>query len=140
MLIGAAFILGSSLCYAFYQSGAEPMIRRLGSARFTALAMIVSTVATQLHFAIKQPLAALIQPWPIYAYGAAMALFSTVLPVFMNSAAIRRIGVAKSVLIGTLGPVLTIVFSWWLLDEPLSLAQVSGAALVLIGVILASRH
>jgi len=140
VLIGSAFVLGSSLCYAFYQSGAEPMIRRLGSARFTALAMIVSTVATQLHFTIKQPLTALIQPWPIYAYGAAMALFSTVLPVFMNSAAIRRIGVAKSVLIGTLGPVLTIVFSWWLLDEPLSLAQISGAALVLVGVMLASRH
>jgi len=140
VLMGAAFVLGSSLCYAIYQSGAEPMIRRLGSARFTALAMIVSTAATQLHFAIKQPLTALIQPWPIYAYGAAMALFSTVLPVFMNSAAIRRIGVAKSVLIGTLGPVLTIVFSWWLLDEPLSLAQISGAALVLAGVMLASRH
>ena len=140
VLMGAAFVLGSSLCYAIYQSGAEPMIRRLGSARFTALAMIVSTAATQLHFAIKQPLAALIQPWPIYAYGAAMALFSTVLPVFMNSAAIRRIGVAKSVLIGTLGPVLTIAFSWWLLDEPLSLAQISGAALVLAGVMLASRH
>ena len=140
VLIGASFILGSSLCYAFYQSGAESMIRRLGSARFTALAMIVSTAATQLHFAIKQPLTALIQPWPIYAYGAAMALFSTVLPVFMNSAAIRRIGVAKSVLIGTLGPVLTIVFSWWLLNEPLSLAQVSGAVLVLTGVMLASRH
>ena len=140
VLVGAAFILGSSLCYAFYQSGAESMIQRLGSARFTALAMIVSTAATQLHFAIKQPISALIQPWPIYAYGAAMALFSTILPVFMNSAAIRRIGVAKSVLIGTLGPVLTIVFSWWLLDEPLSLAQISGAALVLAGVMLASRH
>ena len=138
--MGAAFILGSSLCYAFYQSGAESMIQRLGWARFTALAMIVSTAATQLHFAIKQPISALIQPWPIYAYGAAMALFSTILPVFMNSAAIRRIGVAKSVLIGTLGPVLTIVFSWWLLDEPLSLAQISGAALVLAGVMLASRH
>ena len=69
-----------------------------------------------------------------------MALFSTVLPVFMNSAAIRRIGAAKSVLIGTLGPVLTIVFSWWLLGEPLSLAQLGGAALVLSGVLLASRH
>jgi drug/metabolite transporter (DMT)-like permease len=140
VLIGAGFILGSSLCYAFYQSGAEGAIRRLGAARFTALAMIVSTLATQLHFAVKQPLSALIQPWPIYAYGVAMALFSTVLPVFMNSAAIRRIGVAKSVLIGTLGPMLTIVFSWWLLDEPMSLAQLAGAALVLAGVMLASRH
>lgn len=140
VLIGAAFVFGSSLSYAFYQAGSEPMIRQLGSARFTALAMLVSTGATLLHFAVTQPLQALAQPLPIYAYGAAMALFSTVLPVFMNSAAIRRIGAAKAVLIGTLGPVLTIFFGWWLLDEALSLAQLAGAGLVLAGVLLASRR
>lgn len=140
VLIGAAFVFASSLSYAFYQAGSEPVIRQLGSARFTALAMLVSTGATLLHFAVTQPLQALAQPLPIYAYGAAMALFSTVLPVFMNSAAIRRIGSAKAVLIGTLGPVLTIFFGWWLLDEALSLAQLAGAGLVLAGVLLASRR
>jgi drug/metabolite transporter (DMT)-like permease len=93
-----------------------------------------------LHFLIAQPITALTQPLPVYFYGAAMALFSTVLPVFMNSAAIRRIGSAKSVLIGTLGPILTIFFGWWLLDEPLSLAQLIGAGLVLAGVLLVSRR
>lgn len=139
VLLGAAFVLGSSLCYAFYQAGSEPVIRQLGAARFTALALLVSTLATLLHFGVTQPLQALAQPLPVYGYGAAMALFSTVLPVFMSSAAIRRIGAAKSVLIGTLGPVLTIFFGWWLLDEAISLAQLAGAALVLAGVLLASR-
>ena len=83
---------------------------------------------------------ALAQPLPVYGYGAAMALFSTVLPVFMNSAAIRRIGSAKAVLIGTLGPVLTIFFGWWLLDEALSLAQLAGAGLVLAGVLLTTQR
>jgi drug/metabolite transporter (DMT)-like permease len=140
VLIGAAFVFGSALSYAFYQAGSEPAIRRLGAARFTALAMLVSTLATVLHFLIAQPITALTQPLPVYFYGAAMALFSTVLPVFMNSAAIRRIGSAKSVLIGTLGPILTIFFGWWLLDEPLSLAQLIGAGLVLAGVLLVSRR
>ena len=140
VLIGAAFVFGSALSYAFYQAGSEPAIRRLGAARFTALAMLVSTLATVLHFLIAQPITALTQPLPVYFYGAAMALFSTVLPVFMNSAAIRRIGSAKSVLIGTLGPILTIFFGWWLLDEPLSLAQMIGAGLVLAGVLLVSRR
>lgn len=140
VLIGAAFVLGSSVSYAFYQAGSEPVIRQVGAARFTALAMLVSTMATLLHFFITQPASALIQPLPVYANGAAMALFSTVLPVFMNSAAIRRIGSAQSVLIGTLGPVLTIFFGWWLLGEPLSLPQIAGAALVLAGVLLVSRR
>jgi hypothetical protein len=133
VLIGAAFVFASSLSYALYLAGSGPAIARLGAARFTALAMLVSTLATQVHFLATQPLSALLQPLPVYAYGAAMALFSTVLPVFMQSAAIRRIGSGKAVLIGTLGPMLTILFGWWLLSEPISAAQLAGAMLVLAG-------
>jgi drug/metabolite transporter (DMT)-like permease len=140
VLVGASFIFASSLSYAFYLSGSAPMIQRLGSARFTALAMLVSTLATQIHFLVAQPISALIQPLPIYAYGAGMAIFSTVLPVFWQSAAIRRIGASKAVLLGTLGPILTIFFGWWLLAEPLSLTQIAGAGLVLTGVWLVSRR
>ena len=137
---GVALVFASALAYAVYLVGSGPMIARLGSLRFTALAMLVSTTATQIHFFIAQPLSALVQPLPIYAYGAAMALFSTVLPVFWQSAAIRRIGSARAVLIGTLGPILTIFFGWWLLAEPISAAQLIGAGLVLAGVMLVSRR
>ncbi|MNW07297.1 EamA-like transporter family protein [compost metagenome] len=69
-----------------------------------------------------------------------MSLFSTVLPVFMASAAIRRIGASKTALIGTLGPILTIFFGYWLLDEPLTGWQMGGAGLVLAGVMLVSKR
>ena len=140
MLIGAGFVFGSAVSYAFYQAGSEPAIRRLGAARFTALAMLVSTGATLLHFGVSQPVGALVQPAPVYLHALGMALFSTVLPVFMTSAAIRRIGAAKTALIGTLGPVLTIFFGCWILDEPLSWPQMAGAALVLAGVLLISKR
>ncbi|MEI7430879.1 MAG: DMT family transporter [Betaproteobacteria bacterium] len=140
VLIGAAFVFGSSLSYAFYQAGSEAVIKRLGASRFTALALLVSTLATQIHFFIAQPFSALIQPLPVYAYGIGMALFSTVLPVFWQSAAIRHIGSAKAAMIGTLGPILTIFFGWWLLGESISLEQMLGACLVLAGVLLVSRH
>ncbi|MET1078790.1 MAG: DMT family transporter [Pseudomonas sp.] len=138
--IGAAFVLGSALAYALYSAGAEIAIHRLGTLRFAALAILVSTAATLLHFVIAQPIAALVQPIPVYVHAAAMALFSTVLPVFWQSAAVRQIGAARTVLIGTLGPILTIFFGWLLLSEPLSLAQLSGAGLVLAGVLLVSRR
>ena len=114
------------------------MIQRLGAARFTALAVLASTISTLLHFLFTQPISALQQPVPVYAYAAAMSLFSTILPVFMLAAAIRHIGSTTAALIGTLGPVLTVVFSWWLLDEPISLAQMAGTTLVLGGVLLVS--
>lgn len=140
VLLGGAFIFGSALSYALYSAGAEVAIRRLGTLRFAALAIIVSTFATQLHFVLTQPFTALAQPLEVYAYAAAMALFSTVLPVFWQSAAVQRIGAARTVLIGTLGPMLTIFFAWLLLTEPVSIAQLLGAGLVLAGVLLVSRR
>ena len=140
VLLGAAFVFASALSYAFYSAGAEVSIRNLGTLRFAALAIIVSTLATQVHFLASQPLAALQQPWAVYGYSAAMAIFSTVLPVLWQSAAVQRIGAARTVLIGTLGPILTIFFGWLLLAEPLSLEQMLGAGLVLAGVMLVSRR
>jgi drug/metabolite transporter (DMT)-like permease len=138
--IGGGFVFASSLCYAFYLTGSGPMLARIGVARFTALAMLVSTAATLTHFLVTQPLDALAQPLPIYAYALAMALFSTVIPVFAQSAAIRRIGSGRAALIGTVGPLLTIGLGWWWLGEAISVWQLIGAALVVTGVVIVGRR
>ena len=140
VLIGGGFVFASSVSYALYLSGSAGMIGRLGAARFTALAMLVSTAATGGHFLATQPLAALVQPWPVYALGAAMGVFSTVLPVFAQSAAIRRIGSGQAALVGMVGPLLTILFAWLLLDEGFSIAQMAGAVLVIAGIAAVSRR
>lgn len=137
--IGAGLVFGSSVCYALYLAGSGPMLVKVGVARFTALAMLVSTAATLLHFFATQPLSVLIQPLPIYAYGLAMAVLSTIIPVFAQSAAIRRIGSGRAALIGTVGPLMTIALGWWLLGEAISAWQLFGAALVVAGVVAVSR-
>lgn len=139
VLIGGLLVFASSVSYALYLSGSGRMIARLGASRFTALAMLVSCGATLLHFAATQSPASFVQPLPVYGWTLAMAVFSTVLPVFAQSAAIRRIGAGHSALIGMVGPLLTIAFGWWLLGERLSLPQLSGAALVVAGIVIVSR-
>ena len=116
------------------------MIHRLGTARFTALAMLVSTTATFGHYFATQPLSSLIQPWPVYGYGLAMGIFSTVVPVFAQSAAIRRVGSGEAALIGMVGPLLTIFFAWLLLGEGFSGAQMLGTVLVIAGIAIVSRR
>ncbi|MCE1182267.1 MAG: DMT family transporter [Rhodocyclales bacterium] len=137
--LGGALVFGSSISYALYLSGSAPMIARLGPMRFSALAMLVSSAVTLLHFVAVQPLTAFIQPLPVYGWGLAMALFATVIPVFAQSAAIRRIGAGRASLFGMIGPMLTIGFGWWLLDEHISSAQMLGAALVVAGIVIVSR-
>lgn len=140
VIVGGLFVFASSLTYSFYLTGSAPMIARLGAMRFTALVMIVSTLAAQTHFFLTLPISAYALPLPVYGYVVAIVAFSTILPMFWQSASIARIGAARSVLIGTLGPVLTIFFGWWILDEPMSGAQLVGTGLVLGGVLLATRR
>lgn len=138
--LGAALVFASALCYAIYLTGGAQLIARLGTARFSALATLVSVAAVLGHFFATQSVAALCQPWPVYGYALAMGVLSTALPVFAQSAALRRLGSARVALVSMLGPLATIGFAGWLLDEPLSLAQMGGAALVIGGVALASRR
>ncbi|MGA9396156.1 MAG: DMT family transporter [Azonexus sp.] len=138
--IGGALVFGSSVSYALYLSGSAPMIGRLGAMRFSALAMLMSSAVTLLHFSLVQPFSAFVQPLPVYGWGLAMALFATVVPVFAQSAAIRRLGAGRASLFGMVGPMLTIGFGWWLLDESISLAQMAGAALVVAGILIVSRR
>lgn len=139
VLIGGSLVFASSVSYALYLTGSGAMIQRLGSMRFSALAMLMSTGVTLLHFAFSQPLTALHQPWPVYGWAFAMAAFSTVIPVFALGAAIRRLGAGRAALYGMVGPILTIAFGWLMLAEPVSGAQLAGAALVVAGVVVVSR-
>ncbi len=141
ILTGAALVFASSLSYAIYLSGGGQLIALLGSARFTALAMAVATGATFLHYFIARPSDEVFrQPWQIYALAAGMALISTVIPVFMQSAAIKAIGAGRASMLGMIGPLATIILGWLVLDESISTWQIGGAGFVVIGVLLLGRR
>ena len=97
--------------------------------------MLVSIMAVELHFFSQLPLSALRQPSNVYILCAMMAVFSTVLPVFFQSAAIKYIGAARSVLISMIGPALTLIFGWLILGEVITGLQIIGMLLVLVGVL-----
>lgn len=138
--LGCALVFGSSLSFAIYLTGAAAPIRKLGATRFSALATLVSTVAVSLHFVALRPLDALAQPAAVLWLAVAMALFSTVLPVFLQSAAIRRMGAQTAALVGSTGPVITVFLAWWMLAEPVSALQIAGTVLVIAGVLWVGRR
>ena len=136
--LGSLLVLGSALSYAVYLIGSGTLVHKLGSLRYTAYASIVSCVAVLLQFAITRSPAQLDQPAAVYGYGLAMAVFSTVLPVWLMSEGIRRVGSSRASMIGTVGPILTIGMGYFFLDEPIALVQMAGALLVLAGVAVIS--
>jgi drug/metabolite transporter (DMT)-like permease len=134
--LGAGLVFASAVGYAIYLVAGSQVVQRVGSVRFTAYATSVASVFCIAQFFVLRPLAALDLPAGVYAIAAAMAVFSTVLPVFLTAEALRRIGANHVAMLGALGPVTTIFFAWTGLDETLAPVQWAGVALVLAGVML----
>ncbi len=140
VLLGAGLVFASALSYSSYLVGAGHAIQRMGATRFTAYASIVASIASILQFLLTHSLSALNLNLHAYELSIAMAIFSTVLPVFLLSYAIHHIGSSRSSLIGSVGPVATIVLAYFFLGEAVSLLQVGGTLLVLAGVVTISLN
>lgn len=140
VMLGASLVFASTVSYAVYLVGAGHAIARIGAMRFTAYAMVVACAASLLQFVVMHPVSALDLPLRVYELSLAMAIFSTVLPVFMLSFAIRRIGSGSASLIGTIGPVSTIYMAYVFLGEHISMLQIAGSVLVLCGVLMVSLN
>lgn len=137
-LFGALLVFGSALCYATYLVAGSEMVKRVGSMRFTAYTMVVSTVPAVVQFFVLEPVSALELPSAVWWYAIVMATFSTVLPLFFQAEALKRIGANHFALVGALGPVSTAAMSAAGLEEPFGVPQWLGAALVIAGVLLVS--
>ena len=140
IVLGASLVFASTLSYSIYLVGAGHAIARIGTMRFTAYASLIASAACVLQFFVMRQLAALELPLRVYELSVAMAIFSTVLPVFLLSFAIRRIGSGSASLIGSIGPVSTIYMAYVILGESISWLQIAGSSLVLAGVLVISLN
>jgi len=137
LLVGSSLVLLSALSYSCYLIGAGGMIQRIGSFRFTAYAMLVACVAMLVQFAASHEFSELFTySQKIYQLSMLMAILSTVLPIFMLSIAIKKIGSGNTSIIGSIGPVVTILMGTYYLNEPITIVQIIGSLLVLVGVFI----
>jgi drug/metabolite transporter (DMT)-like permease len=137
-VFGALLVFSSAMCYAVYLVTGSQLVKRVGSVRFTAYTMIVSTVPAVLQFLILESPAALDLPATLWWIVLALATLCTVLPVLLVAEALRRIGANHFALIGALGPVTTVLADFALLEGSLTMAKILGGALVISGVLLVS--
>ena len=132
---GAAWVFGSALTYAVYLIGAGQMVPKLGSQRFTALALLAATAAVLLHACLSG--AQILGLPPIaYADRPGHGVLATVLPAFLLARGIALIGSGPAAIVSTVGPVSTILLAYLFLQEAISATEFLGTALVVIGATL----
>ncbi|NOZ33213.1 MAG: DMT family transporter, partial [Alphaproteobacteria bacterium] len=139
VLFGTLLVLGAAISYAVYQILAKPLIDELGARLFTSIAMSAAGVAIIIHFLITRSPGDLVVSGKAMWLMAAMGTVSTVLPAYLISASIGRVGPEPTAVMGNVSPLVTIVLAVSVLGEAFSVWHALGAAMVLIGVIRFTR-
>lgn len=132
---GVLLVLGSALSYSIYVIMAKPMIQRYGSTVFTSVAMLGSTLFVVIHAIVTEGSSVFAVSGKVYVYAFILAFVCTVIPSYMITAAIGMIGATRTSILGTVGPVFTIILAVVLLGEPFGVAHILGVSLILTGVI-----
>jgi drug/metabolite transporter (DMT)-like permease len=132
---GTLLVLASALSFSFYVLFSQRFIKSLGSQLFTSMAMIASCIFGLLHGAVVLDWAALSISNAAWLWIVMLVIFSTVIPSFMMTEALSRIGPAQTGVVGMLGPVFTIGLAVYLLDEPFTWVIALGVILMMLGVL-----
>ncbi|MEM8906677.1 MAG: DMT family transporter [Bacteroidota bacterium] len=133
---GGALVFGAACSYAFYVVGSGELLPRLGTKIYNSLAMSAAAIAILVHHYWTNGWQLWGFPPQVYQYALLIAFFATVLPSFLIAEGIRLIGANNSGLIGSIGPISTIVMAYLFLGERLSIWQWVGTLLVIFGVLL----
>lgn len=136
--LGTLLVALAALSFSFYVLFGKQEIKQMGSVWFTGLAMSISSIFVLIHFAIFNDYSELSVTSMAWLWLILLAVFSTVIPSFMISEAIHKIGPAQTGIIGTLGPIMTMGLAIWVLNEPFTIWHAVGMAFVIGGVTLLS--
>lgn len=135
---GSFLVFLCAITYSLYIVGSGKLIPLVGATKFTAYAMLAATAGIFSHFALFGHGQLLGAGQGLWGYGLLLAVFSTVLPSFLISQGLKRIGSNNVAIISGIGPISTIAQAHFLLNEPIFAAQVGGTLLVVCGVLLLS--
>jgi drug/metabolite transporter (DMT)-like permease len=137
--IGTTLVALAALSFSLYVIFSKTYIQRLGSLFFTSVAMLFSTVFVFIHFFFTHELNDLQASNTIWFYAFLLGVVSTLLPSFMISEAISRIGGTKTSIAGSVSPVFTILLAVIILGEDFGWSHLFGMLLVMSGVFILNK-
>lgn len=139
IVLGSILVLGSAVSYSCYVMGAGELIREVGSTRFVAYAMLVSTFFVLVQLFLTHGVAWIVQPLPVYNWSLIHAVLNTFIPTFMLMWSVERIGAPLSTQLGLIGPISLLFLAWLFLDDPITLWDWVGTLIVLASLYILGR-
>lgn len=136
---GVVLIFVCAITYAVYIVGSGQLIPTIGPSKFNSYAMSFAALAVILHFLVTNDNSLFVLDKQVYIYSFLMAIIGTVIPSYLVAGGIKRVGSNNAAIIGSIGPVSTIVQAYFFLQEPIHLLQLTGTGLILVGILMITR-
>lgn len=136
IITGALFVLGSAVAYSLYLVGTGDLSIKLGTKIYTSISMSIAALAIIVHNSLVNGFNLFDFEYEVYFYALLISILSTVIPSYLIVEGIRRIGANNSSIIGSVGPISTIILAIIFLGEEISLIQGLGSVIVIVGVVL----
>jgi drug/metabolite transporter (DMT)-like permease len=142
---GTWMILLCAITFAFYLVGSGKIIPKIGAPQFTSLSMLAASVGIFIHYFVthQQGIASIVDMPILYSSSIwlviALAIIGTVIPSFLMSEGMKRIGSNDLAIITSIGPVSTLFQARWILNEAFTWEQILGTVFVVLGVILVKK-
>ena len=132
--LGIGLVFTSAVTYAIFISVSGKLVHEVGALRFTSIVVGFSCLFIMAHYILVHDVADLTKlPAPVYFHGGVLAILGTVIPSFLMGIGLKRAGPERFAIIGTIGPVGTIILAWIVLGESLNVGQLVGFVLSLTG-------
>lgn len=135
-IMGSILIFICSITYSVYLVGSGVIVPLIGATKFTAYTMLAATFGVFVHFIVTGNYSNMPTGANFWGYGLLLAIVATVIPGFLISMGMKRIGANNVAIVSSIGPVSTIAQAHYLLGEPIFAAQLIGTVLVIAGVLL----
>ncbi len=137
---GSLIILFCAACFSIYLLFGKSLIDELGARLFTSIALISASLAILTHYAftrsITEPNVNATATFWIFI----IAIFCTVIPTFLTTSAVARIGSDRTGIIAMVGPGFTSLFAVAILGEHFTVYHAIGIVMTVTGVWILSKE
>jgi drug/metabolite transporter (DMT)-like permease len=137
-IFGSLCIFVCAITFAIYIAGSSKLIPSIGSVKFNSYAMSFASLGVLTHFAVDGRESLFDLSPQVYGYAAFMAIISTVIPSYLVSIGLKRLGANNTAIISSLGPISTILQASYFLGESVSALQWIGTGFILVGIVMIS--
>jgi drug/metabolite transporter (DMT)-like permease len=137
---GAFYVFLAAFFYAIYVVGSGQLVKKAGTLRFTSIGMIAAALGIILQHGITQQWDLWQFHNQVYFISFIIAIVATVIPSYLVMEGIKRIGATNAAIVGSVGPISTIVLAYIFLKEQFGWMQLLGTLIVIFGVIIISKN